>query len=387
MSTYTLFDLQQYIRQVLALNFSEPLWISAELGQVGRSRGHAFLDLVQKGAGDDNLAQAQAVLWQRQYQLLQGQHGLLLEELLQEGRALRMQVQVDYHERFGLKLVLLDLDPAYTLGRLELQRRQTIDTLRALGFLDKNRALPLPPVLQRIAVVSSEGAAGFQDFREQLAHNTAGFAFHCRLFSAAVQGQNLETEIGAAFDLVAAQAERFDCIAVLRGGGARLDLAGFDRLELCKKAAALPLPLLTGIGHDSDESVLDLVAHTALKTPTAVAEFLIQHNRDFEARLLHLADQLYDRVGRKIQHQQLRLTQVETALGWSARARWTAARQQLDQAEAVCAALHPEAALRRGFSVTMKNGVAVRSVAEIGPGDRLETRLADGSVWSELRES
>ncbi|MBL7798351.1 MAG: exodeoxyribonuclease VII large subunit [Saprospiraceae bacterium] len=408
MQTYSLLDLQAYIRQVFALNFQEPLWITAEIAQAGRSRGHVFLNLVQKGegAGADIAASAQAVLWQRDYQRLRLSAGLALDEVLQEGREVRLCVRVDYHEQYGLRLLVTDADPAYTFGRLELRRRQTLDTLRQLGLLERNRALPLPTVLQRIAVLSSEGAAGFQDFRQHLAQNPFGFAFHCQLFSTAVQGAALEPEMIAALAVVAARREQFDCVVILRGGGARLDLGGFDALELCKAAATLPLPLFTGIGHDTDQTLLDLVAHSALKTPTAVADFLVQHNLFFENSLLRLAEQFRAAADRHLTAGSLGLSNLESAISWSARARVRTARQQVDvaatglpvlaqrrirhaatdlqRAEAICAALHPDATLRRGFSLTFKNGKVLTHADSVASGDVLETRLQDGKVVSRV---
>lgn len=406
MQTYTLFDLLEHLRRVLALNYPEALWITAEIAQLNRSRGHLYLDLAQKGAGpgSDIAAQAQAVIWQREYQKLRLAQGLALDEVLQEGREVRLLARVDFHERYGLKLIIADVDPAYTFGQLELRRRQTIDTLRALGLLERNRALPLPAVLQRIAVVSSEGAAGFQDFREHLAANTFGFRFQCRLFSSAVQGDNAEAELIAALETIAAQRNRFDCAVILRGGGARTDLAVFDRLNLCKTAAAMPLPLFTGIGHDADESVLDLAAHTALKTPTAVADFLIQHNLFFENDVLLAAGRIRESAAYCLKVKSLELHNLEGAARWGAQSRTRTARQQiehladtlpdlsrqqllaagrrLEQAEALCAALHPDAALRRGFSLTLKDGKVVTTSGEVQPGDTLETRLREGSVAS-----
>lgn len=403
MQLFSLSDLHRRIRQVVALNFAEPLWITAEIAQVKSARGHFYLELVQKG-GDDILAQGQAVLWARDYQRLRRALGPTLEALLREGLEVKMRARVDFHERYGLKLLVDDFDPAYTLGQLELQRRQTVQTLRAGGLLERNRALPLPTVLQRIAVVSSEGAAGFQDFREQLAANAFGYAFACELFTSAVQGANVAAEMQAAFDSIRYRAAAFDAVVILRGGGGRLDLAAFDQLELCRAAAEMPLPVLTGIGHDADETVLDLVAHTALKTPTAVADFLLQHQLFFENKLLRLAEQLRNTADDHLKINTLELERLETALHWSSRERLRTAGQrlvfleknlpplvqnllrtharQLTQAEALCTALHPDAALRRGFSLTLKNGRVINSPQEITPGDLLETRMRDGVILS-----
>ncbi len=401
--TYSLLDLNAHIRYALALNFPEAVWITAEIAQVTESRGHIFLDLVQKGEGEEDVvvAQAAAIVWQRQYRQLRLQLGRAIDEALCEGREVRLQVRVDFHERYGLKLIVFDADPAYTIGRLELQRRQTLKKLEEAGLLERNRSLPLPRVLQRIAVISSEGAAGLQDFQEHLRQNPFGFAFQLRLFSTAVQGENLEAEFLQALQQVSQQAQAFDCAVVLRGGGARLDLSGFDALSVCQAAALLPLPLLTGIGHETDETVLDRVAYAALKTPTAVADYLIQHNLFFESALVEQAEQVRECTQQHLHQQHLQLTHWETAAQWATQTHLRSARQQLayaeqtlptlahqmlrrahdhlQRAEALCLALHPNAALRRGFSLTRKNGRAVTSVQDAQPGDVIETQLADGT--------
>ncbi len=406
MQVYSLFDLNEHIRRVMALNFQQALWITAEIAQSGQSRGHYYLDLVQKGEGDDLLAQAQAVLWASDYRRLYKQLGPQLDALLHEGLEVKMQVRVDFHERFGFKLLIADIDPAHTFGQLDLQRRETVRTLRERGLLDRNRSLPLRPVLQRIAVITSAGAAGFQDFQEHLIHNAFGYTFDCRLFEASVQGKSARAELCAALDRVTAQSADFDCVVVVRGGGARLDLAAFDGLELGETVAQMSLPVLTGIGHDIDETVLDMVAHAALKTPTAVADFLLQHNLFFENGILRLAEQIRRAGAFSVKTAQLTLQQLEATVRWSARERLLAAgrnldamqekipetvRQllhhralQLDQAAAICLAFDPERVLQRGYSITMKDGKILSGPSDVIPGDVLETRLAGGKIISRV---
>jgi exodeoxyribonuclease VII large subunit len=404
MQVYTLYELNTYLRQVLALNFQQPLWIAAELASVGQSRGHWYFDLVQKGEGDALLAQGQAMLWAVDYRRMRAAKGAALDAVLREGLEIKLQVKIDFHERYGLKYQVLDLDPAYSLGQLELLRRQTIQTLQQLGLLARNRALPLPTVLQRVAVISSGGAAGFQDFLKQLTDNPFGYRFFCDLLDVAVQGKAAEAEINAALTLVAQRRDRYDCAVILRGGGARTDLAVFDSLELCKTAAHCPLPLFTGIGHDTDESILDLVAHTALKTPTAAADFLVQRNLHFETALLQLAAVARERSEYALKTALLEIKATESALQWGVRENLRSAVQRiqviedrlpalaaqtfrghvsaLEHAEAVCRAFDPASVLRRGYSITTKNGKAVRAAFEIAEGDVLETKLQDGVVRS-----
>lgn len=403
---YSLFDLNEYIRRVVALNFQQAVWIAAEIAQVGQSKGHYYLDLVQKGPGDDIVAQSQAVLWASDYRRLRAGMGAALDAILRDGLEVKMQVRVDYHERYGLKLIITDLDPAYSFGQIELRRRQVIRDLQEQGLLERNRSLPLSPALQRIAVVSSEGAAGFQDFREHLAQNAFGYRFHCRLFASAVQGKSAGAELSEALEQIALQHTRFDAVAIVRGGGARLDLAAFDDIELCKKVAQMPLPVFSGIGHDADETVLDLVAHTALKTPTAVADQLIQHNLFFENALLQLADNIRSAGQSGIRSHALDLERLETAANWKTNELLRNKAQQLiwieqhlpamaaqilrnrdrqlEQMEAVCAALHPDNVLRRGYSLTLKDGKILQSASDAEPGDLLETRLQDGVLLSRV---
>ncbi len=404
MTIHTLFDLNEHIRRVVALNFQQPLWITAEIAELGQSRGHFYLQLVQKGEGDELLAQAAAVVWAQDYRRLYKTLGLQLDAVLREGLEVKMSVRVDFHEQYGFKLQIIDIDPEHTIGQLERQRRQVIQTLRQSGLLERNSALLLPVVLQRIAVITSEGAAGFQDFREQLGQNSFGYRFHCQLFSSAVQGKNAESELLASLAQVAARADEFDCAVIVRGGGARLDLAAFDGLALSQYVAQMPIPILTGIGHDVDETVLDLVAHTALKTPTAVADFLIQYNLFFENALQRQADQIGLTSHYQLKISTLELERLEATLRWGSRDCLQRASRQLDQwsdqlpsltsrllrnhqnhlsqIEHLCAILQPENVLRRGYSLTLKNGKTVTNANEVSPGDELETRLREGVMYS-----
>lgn len=407
MQVHSLFDLQEFIRRVLALNFQQAIWITAEIAQCGRSKGHYYLELIQKGSGEELLAQASAVLWANDYRRLRAALGPDLDVVLQAGLQVKMQVRVDFHERYGLKLLISDLDPAFTFGEVERQRRQTIAMLNAQGLLEQNSSLALPPVLQRVAVISSAGAAGLQDFLEQLKGNKFGYYFDCQLFESSVQGNNAAAEMQAALAKVAAESAFYDCVVIVRGGGARLDLAAFDNLELCQALARMPLPVLSGIGHDADETVLDLVAHTSLKTPTAVAEYLIQHNLFFENRLLQLAGQLRTVAEFQLKYGALELNRLEMEMALAGRQKlhravqqldtWETAlpalaagairtqRTRLDHAEALCSALSPERILQRGYSLTTYQGKVLTNAASVQAGDLLETRLAEGVLRSEVK--
>ncbi|MFN0035778.1 MAG: exodeoxyribonuclease VII large subunit [Saprospiraceae bacterium] len=404
MHTHSLFELNEHIRRVLALNFQQPVWIVAEIAQLGESRGHRYLDLVQKGEGGEVLAQAQAALWASEFRQINARFPFGLAPILREGLELRMQVRPEYHERYGFKLHITDIDPAHTFGQLELLRRQTIQTLRQQGLFDLNRSLALPLVLQRIALVSSENAAGKQDFLEQLQGNSFGYAFDVQLFAAAVQGKSAEGEIIGALEKIGRRPQAFDCAVIVRGGGARLDLMAFDGLALCQTAAKMPLPILAGIGHDIDETVLDLVAHRSLKTPTAVADFLVQHNLFFEGKILEAAQGMENMAQNIVKFKHLELERAETIAHFAAREQLQSAARhlgfleekipalasqalrehyrELEKMEAICQNLHPENVLGRGYSITSKNGKAIMSPSEVQPEDVLETRLKEGVVAS-----
>ncbi|MCC7465641.1 MAG: exodeoxyribonuclease VII large subunit [Saprospiraceae bacterium] len=409
MHTLSLFELNEHIRRIMALNFQQPVWMVAELAQVGESRGHRYLDLVQKEEGmGEVIAQAQAAIWASEFRQINARMPQGLLPLLQEGLELRMLVRPEFHERYGFKLHITDIDPAHTFGQLDLLRRQTIQTLREEGLMELNRQLPLPLVVQRIAVISSETAAGLQDFREHLEGNRFGYAYDCRYFTAAVQGKNAEAELMAALDQVALRKDEFDVAVMVRGGGARLDLMTFDSLELCRKAARMPLPLLTGIGHEVDESVLDMVAHTSLKTPTAVADFLVQHNLFFEGEVLEAAQTLEQVAVNTLKFAHLELDRTHSALQYASRTvvRQSAydldligqklplmlrhylneQHQMLDKYLQLCQSLHPNEVLQRGYTITMKNGKSVSAPDELHAGDMITTQWKSGSVSSRVSD-
>ncbi len=406
-NTYSLFDLNEHVRRVLALNLPDALWVRAEIAQVNESRGHFYLSLVEKGgAKEDILAQAEAVIWQQTARQLQFQLGKIWRDLLRAGVEVLLKVRVEFHERYGFKLLIQDIDPAYTLGKLELERRNTIQKLQEAGLLDQNRRLPLPLVIQRIAVLSSRNAAGFQDFWKHLQDNRYDYGFSMTLFPVAVQGEQAEQEVLTQLKKIKAKREGFDCVVVIRGGGARLDLTAFDSFDVCAQMAGLPMPVLSGIGHDADETVLDLVAHTALKTPTAVADFLIGHNLHFESTLVQLQLSIRDSLWKSLETANLSLEylaqQCDLAIRQKIRSERQALKYQeelipvlfrqrlresalaLQQQEALVELLSIENTLKRGFTLTTKDGEMLRSAAALKPGDQIMTHFSDGEVSSEV---
>jgi len=303
----SLFELHRQIREELEMAFPESYWVVAEIAQVSpdRRKGHCYLNLVDKG--DDArqmLAQARATIWSARFQLL----GRYFEEKtgqpLKAGLKILFQASVRFHELYGLSLDIVNIDPSYTIGDLARQRQETLKRLEAEGLLTANKALELPLVPQRLAIVSSATAAGYQDFVHQLQNNSFGYTFQTTLFPATVQGNEAPDSINRAMALIARHQERFDAIVLIRGGGSQTDLSCFDDYHIAAAIGQAPLPVLTGIGHERDESIADLVANTRLKTPTAVASFLVDRFRAAEV----YAEDLLDSI-RMFSAQQLRLTE------------------------------------------------------------------------------
>lgn len=407
--TLSLFQLNEYIKRVIALNFEFPVWVSAELSQVKQSRGHYYIDLIQKDEQSEKIvAQSSAVIWANVFWFLKKKLGDFIYELLRDGVELRLKVNVDFHERYGLKLIVEDLDASYTMGKLELARRQILETLRKKRLLEKNAALPLPAVIQRIAVLSSEKAAGFQDFLKQLEENAYDYQFSYTLYEVALQGDRAERDVVNALSDIGESPVAFDCVVIVRGGGARIDLAAFDNLAIGIAIANLPLPVITGIGHEIDQTVADLVAHSFCKTPTAVAELLIDHNAAFETEILSLEQSLLTFSRRNLQEaassltrlhdwlkqlpvQQFRnesrkLDRISELIFRESKSRVIRNLEKLDAIEKLIQSLHPDNTLKRGYSITTdEEGKIITSAKVLQTGSLIKTRLAEGKLESIIK--
>lgn len=310
----TLSELQRLVKETLHERFALPVWVSAEISEVKVNySGHCYLELVEKG-GDNGvpLAQSRAVIWRTAYSRIAGYFEAETGQRLAAGIKILAKVAVNYHELYGFSLQITDIDPAYTLGDMQRQRQQTIDCLRKEGVWDMNREVGMPAVVQRIAIVSSANAAGYQDFCKEIGKSP--YRFRLTLFDAFMQGAAAEESIVAALCAVADRMEEFDAVVIIRGGGSASDLNCFNAYRLCTHVAQFPLPVLTGIGHDKDTSVADMVAHTALKTPTAVAGWLVERMDTIDAWLDNAALQLRDNVLVTSRTQELRLQELSSHL-------------------------------------------------------------------------
>ncbi len=286
----TLYELSQWIKRALEQSISDAVWVIAEISELKEHRnGHCYIELVEKQQ-NAMVARARATIWSYTYRVLKPYFETTTGQLFTQGIKVLMQVSVEYHPLYGLSLNVKDIDPAYTMGDMALRRKEIIEQLQREGIFDLNRELEMPLVPQRIAVISSATAAGYQDFMDQLANNVRSIQFETRLFEAYMQGAETVPSIIAALGQIFEQEDNFDAVAIIRGGGAITDLSSFDDYDLAFHITQFPLPVVTGIGHQKDDTIIDLVAHTRMKTPTAVAEFFIGRATEFLDRLAQMQE-------------------------------------------------------------------------------------------------
>lgn len=313
---HTLFNIQRQVKSSLEETFSGPVWVVAEISEMTVNRsGHCYLDLVETEQGTETvIARCRATIWSYTFRMLRPYFETTTGQAFSEGLKVLLQAKIEYHEVYGFSLNIRDIDPVYTLGDLARQRREIIRRLEEDGILEMNKELELPMVPQRIAIISSPTAAGLQDFLDQLHHNSHQFVFYSKLFPAVMQGNEAPRSIMAALELIYNYEDWFDAVVIIRGGGAQLDLACFDQYELAVHVAQFPLPVITGIGHDKDDTVVDLVAHTKMKTPTAVAEFLISGALRFSQELNELEKHFTELVTEQLEDNQIRLNDAADQL-------------------------------------------------------------------------
>jgi len=401
----SLYQLNQYIKQVYAVNFEEEIWIKAEISQCRASKGHWYLELVEKDLNTQMvIAQSSAVIWAGDYRNLQRSIGDELDNLLKAGAEVKMLVEVSFHERYGQKLIIRNIDLEFTLGNLELQKRAILAKLESENLLSLNKNRPLPYLLQRIAVISSSGAAGYMDFMAHLVNNEYGYDFKIKLFEASMQG--LQVKVDICKHLSAIDSANFDCIVIIRGGGSRLDLSDFDDYEIAKAIALCDLPIITGIGHEIDVSIADLVAHTSLKTPTAVASFLISKLLDLEGSITGLGNDLYDNLQNFIFRESMRLSDYQSKtirlqsvfhqaatnlldnhrkeINYAAINTISRANMSLQHLKEQLNLLDYRNVLKRGFSFLMKEDKLVQSIKDLKTGDDIVQVLHDGKINSKV---
>ena len=403
---FSLLELNACVRNTLQESLPERYWVRAEISEARiHPSGHCYLELIEKEEqSGKTVAKARATIWATTFRLLQPWFEQSTGQLFTSGIKILIQVSISFHELYGYNLTVHDIDPAYTLGDMARRRREILLQLEEEGVLTLNKELEIPILPQRIAVISSATAAGYGDFCHQLQHNSGGFFFYTELFPALMQGNQVEESVLAALDRINARINEFDVVVIIRGGGATSDLSGFDTYLLAAACAQFPLPIITGIGHERDDTVLDSVAHTRVKTPTAAAELLIhrvaevaEHLEELSMRIQQGAYMLLDLERRRLETLQTRIPNLVHRKLADARFSLLAAKKDLSQvAKALLARqshrlellqqriadASPDKLLSRGYSITIKDGKAVTDASSLKPGDHLITRLSKGEVRS-----
>lgn len=404
----TLYELNTLVREAIASAMDRDYWVEAELSEVREVRGHCFMELVQKDLFSPTpVARASAKCWKTTWTRIRPRFEAITGQSLRPGMKVMLLVHPDFHEAYGFSWIVSDVDPTYTLGDMARKRMEIVNQLKAEGVFDLQKGLPLPLFSQHIAVISSENAAGYGDFCSQLSNNDYGFSFMPVLFAAVMQGDGVEQSIVAALNAINAEADRFDVVVIIRGGGATADMSGFDTLLLAENVANFPLPVITGIGHERDECVLDMVSHTRVKTPTAAAALLVDnlaqvwaHVTDCQrtitqlvgqrmasepSRLDRLSTRLITLIHDRLTHEQFRLSSLATSLKPAAEYALTTHRNHLERLALRAKSLDPKLLLRRGYSITTIGGKAVRDASLLKSGDEIVTQLEKGSVHSVVK--
>lgn len=423
----SLLELNALVGQVIDQAFTRSYWVEAELSEIRERGGHCYMSLVEKDEGRNTpVAQAQARCWRNRWLMMRPYFERITGQQLHAGMKVMLQVHPQFHTLYGFSWIVDDINPEFSLGDMMRHRQEILRQLKAEGVIDLNKQIPLPRFAQRIAVVSSATAAGFGDFQNQLEQNEWGFKFAIQLFPATMQGEQVEPSVIAALNEIYHQMDQFDVVVIIRGGGAVADLSGFDSLLLAENVANFPLPILTGIGHERDESVIDFVSHTSVKTPTAAAAFLIDHLASVydeigtaqerivryitqrlhneaqrlsslstaitslfsltkvrqEARITALGDRMSHALTQRLREEQHKLDLLATQLQSPLAQRLLREHHQLDILAEKVRSLDPHLLLQRGYSMTLHEGKIVKDAALLHPGNHIETLLAKGKVSS-----
>ncbi|MBO5728667.1 MAG: exodeoxyribonuclease VII large subunit [Paludibacteraceae bacterium] len=434
MTSLSLYQLNQLIKESLRQVIPTSIWLRAEIHNITTNySGHCYIDLIEKSDFNDQIiARQRATIWASTYRYVAQKFQQASNSSLQTGMKILVEVSVEFHELYGLSLNVKDIDPTYTLGELQRRRLEIIQRLKNRGLIDKNRQLPMPRLVQRIAVISSPTAAGYADFVHQLQNNPHGFAYSITLFPAIMQGPQTEESILSALDKIInfqLSTFNFQLVVIIRGGGATSDLQAFDSELLAERCANFPLPIITGIGHLRDETILDMVAYCNLKTPTAVAEYIISRTLDVSFFLDEMAEKIQTSVRISLEKESNYLLLLSAQIPQIVQRKLTQSvnyindlqyrmqlktadfiaknhaildrreeqikvltlnllkshHSQLDILQTKLQLLDPQQLLKKGYSFTTHNGKLVTSITQLTPGDTITTTLADGTVDSMVK--
>ena len=420
----SLYELNSLVRDVISMSLPDSYWVEAELSEAREGYGgHCYMELIEKDEHSNTpIAKAHASCWRNRWMLLKPQFERVTGQRIHAGMKVLLKVHAQFHENYGFSWIVDDIDPTYTMGDMARKRMEIIQTLKEEGVFDLQKELKLPMFCQRIAVISSATAAGYGDFCNQLADNGYGLQFTTALFAATMQGEGVEQSVISALNRINEEWENWDCVVIIRGGGATSDLSGFDTLALAENVANFPLPIITGIGHERDESVLDMISFQRVKTPTAAAAFLVGHLTEVYARIEDAQEAIVNYVKRRLQVERMKFerlsTQIPTLFSLvkvrqsnrldqllnrlkvkaeripadglhrlemlEARLKEPVARKlerELHRVEMLsqrAVAQDPERLLSRGYSITLKDGKSIKDASQLKLGDEIETRFAKG---------
>nr|WP_294876291.1 exodeoxyribonuclease VII large subunit [Prevotella sp.] len=420
----SLYELNSLVRDVISMSLPDSYWVEAELSEAREGYGgHCYMELIEKDEHSNTpIAKAHASCWRNRWMLLKPQFERVTGQRIHAGMKVLLKVHAQFHENYGFSWIVDDIDPTYTMGDMARKRMEIIQTLKEEGVFDLQKELKLPMFCQRIAVISSATAAGYGDFCNQLADNGYGLQFTTALFAATMQGEGVEQSVISALNRINEEWENWDCVVIIRGGGATSDLSGFDTLALAENVANFPLPIITGIGHERDESVLDMISFQRVKTPTAAATFLVDHLTEVYARIEDAQEAIVNYVKRRLQVERMKFerlsTQIPTLFSLvkvrqsnrldqllnrlkvkaeripadglhrlemlEARLKEPVARKlerelhRIDMLSQRAIAQDPERLLSRGYSITLKDGKSIKDASQLKAGDEIETRFAKG---------
>jgi len=385
----TLRQLNLLVRDVIETDLADEYWVQAELAECRESRGHCYMELIEKDEQSNTpVARASAKCWKNTWTIVRQDFERQTGQPLRAGMKVLLRVYAQFHEAYGFSWIVTDIDPTYTLGDMARRRQEIIRQLKEEGIFDLQRELQLPLFCQHIAVISAPQAAGYGDFVRQLEDNAYGFRYSVTLFPATMQGEQTEQSIIAALDQIYSTNStlQYDCVVIIRGGGATSDLSGFDTLALAEHVAQFPIPIITGIGHDRDESILDMVAYQHVKTPTAAAALLIDHLKQVADRIADARQRIPTLSLRVISDSRHRIELLQSRLPMAIERRLTAQKHRLENITIQLQGYDPQLLLKRGYSITLLNGRAIRDPRQLKPGDVVETRVEKGTFHSTVKE-
>jgi exodeoxyribonuclease VII large subunit len=407
---YTLRQLNLLVHEAIEDALPDEYWVEAELSECRENSGHCYMELIEKDERSNTpVARASAKCWRQTWMMVKPYFERTTGQPLRAGMKVLLRVYAQFHETYGFSWIVSDIDPTYTLGDMARKRQEIIRQLKEEGVFDLQRELRIPTFAQRIAVISAQNAAGYGDFCRQLEDNDYGFRFDVQLFPAIMQGEQVEQSVISALNQIynLHSPLNFDVVVIIRGGGATADLSGFDTLALAENVAQFPIPIITGIGHDRDESILDMVANTRVKTPTAAAALLIDNLLRVLERLDDASQRISYAVNQRISNQKAkiatmttliptlairvvsdqrhRIELLENRLPVAIERRLTNQKHLLESLSIKLQGFDPQLLLSRGYSITLHNGRAVRDPRELKPGDEIETRVEKGTIHSVVK--